>query len=96
MIEKEEKCNECKDKIYRVYLNVDTPYDKNIILGSLINIGISKIQAESIVSSLNNNSLPALIYSGEKKDAFKLVDKLIENKVDVTITDSIKERKWLK
>lgn len=91
-----EPCNECKDKVYRVYVNssklggLSGPYAEQKIVDALsLYAGFSTIQAHMAAKSAVMMPTPnSLIYSGDKQSAFNILDYLIVEGLDVSITDS--------
>lgn len=95
-----EPCNDCKEKVYRVYVNTTNlgtrqPMVEQAIKESLQGIGFNKMQAQAAAMSAIMMPTPnSLIYSGEKDESFEVLDSLLASGINASVTDSKQEALW--
>lgn len=83
-------CNDCKNSRFLIYINNLGPKiwlveELSLILSSIKLLGFTKTQATIVAEELIRMNKKFKIFTGDKENSFKVLDKLIEHKLDVTI-----------
>jgi len=90
----EDDCDTCKTNKYKV--TIDNLGEKiwlveelSILLYEIKLLGFTKVQATMVAEDLINMKRPYPLFVGDKVTAFKVIDKLLLNKIQVSITKKI-------
>lgn len=91
-----EDCGSCKDQYFNVYIE---NIDKNIWLGenlslllySILDLGFTKTQAGIVAESILTSSNKYKIFTGEKPEAFEVLDLFLKNGIEVSIVKKEKD-----
>lgn len=90
----EDDCNTCKTDKFKVTIDdlgekIWSIEELSILLCGIKLLGFTKVQSTLVAEDLINMKKPYTLFIGDKTTAFKVIDKLIVNKIQVSITKKV-------